>query len=66
MAHRLAEQAPNLELLQETVVVGMGTDPEPDHGVPLEHAERGVALADPNGVDRLGPVDLLEAETGLP
>jgi hypothetical protein len=31
----------------------------------LEDADSAVALADSNGVDRLGPVDLFESETGV-
>src|SRR3954447_11772760 len=54
-----------LESLQEPVVVGMTSDPEPCDFVSLNECYGAVAEGDTNRVDRFPTVDSLELQTGM-
>jgi hypothetical protein len=56
---------PRSETPQQTIVVGMRADPEPDDNVSVEHGERTIAEADTGRIDRAGGVDLFEPQTGM-
>lgn len=53
------------ETRDQGIVIGVRTDPEPDHLLAGSHTDRTPSQTDANGVDRLGRVDGLEAKTGV-
>jgi len=50
---------------EDRIVVGVRADPEPDKAVTFANRERSVTEADAGGEDRLGGVNLLEAEARM-
>ena len=52
-------------LRQQTVIVGVGADPVPDHLVAFPESEGAIAQGDSHGIDRSNRMNLLESQTGM-
>ncbi len=65
LPHQTPPQSACLQTLKQLVVVGVRTDPEPDHRVTFDCSQSAIADSNSGGEDRRLRTDPLETQPGM-